>query len=164
MSKQSDTQPLGLALIRILTGAVIFSHGWNWLQDGSLDGALVNQQVNAALGDLDGLMHWWGDSVLLYHHDLTALALNWGAILIGACLALGALTRPAGLIACFLLFNAAVFGPEAQSLSLQLLIIPCLGCAIAGAGRDFGMDKIIDESAPGWLTWTKRRRGNGLFN
>ena len=161
MSKRSQSTSAGLALVRFLTGCTLFGRGWIWVRGEGFDGRLVLENTRAALLEMNGLLHWWGESVVLSNPDASALIWRWAALLIGVCLMLGALTRPAGIIACFFLLQGYVFGPESTGMIFWLLIIPCLGCAVGSAGRNFGMDKLLDESCPSWLTWsTSKKRGN----
>lgn len=164
MSKRSQSSAAGLALVRFLAGCTLFGRGWNWIHEGGLDGRLVLENTRAALLEMNGFLHWWGESVVLSNPDASALIWRWSALLIGSCLMLGAFTRPAGFIACFFLLQGYAFGPESMAIVFWLLIIPCLGCAIGAAGRDFGLDKLLDESCPSWMTWTTRKKRGNLFS
>ncbi len=164
MSTRPHSHPAGLALIRVLTGQFLFFRGWSWVQDGSFDGQLVLDRVRASVADASGLVEWWGNSVVLANPDASALFWRWAALICGALLVLGAFTRPAGYIASFFLCQALLFAVPGEGTIFLPVLFACLGCAVAGAGRDYGLDQVLDESCPGWLTWTKGRKKGGLFD
>jgi len=157
MAKRSrNSMAAGLVLVRVVTGAVFLVHGWGWVQDGGFDGAVVRDGVQATLSSADGLAGWWGRTVLLTNPDACAFFWRWAALLIGLAFVFGALVRPAGAFAVLLLAHAIAFGPSRHELVFLLLAAPSFACSISGAGRRFGMDAMLDEHLPGWVTWTKR--------
>ena len=164
MNKASQSQAAGIAVIRVLIGWSLFTHGWSWLGADGFDGNVVLDSVNASLADMSGILHWWGENVVLKNPDASALLWRLGALFIGASFLLGALVRPAGYFACFFLLQGIAFGPAANSQLFWIYLIPCLGCAIGCAGRAYGMDKALDENCPAWMTWTKHKKGSNLFS
>jgi len=157
MGRANDTRPtVGLALIRFVTGMVLLSHGWRWVSEHKLEGSVVRESVNASLGELGSVLRTWGETFLLFNPDAMAFLWRWGALLLGLLITLGALTRPAGALACFFLAHGLVYGPPEYELPLVLLLVSCLASAASGAGRRLGLDAVFDQHFPSWLTWKKR--------
>jgi len=158
MAKRTRTPiPLGLVLIRVVTGAVLVLHGWRWLKAGTLDGVVVRVQVEQALPQVSSWLAWWGESVVLANPDAIAFFWRWGALMIGLSFCAGALTRPAGVLATVFLAHAVVFGTAQQELAFFLLSLSTLVCAASGAGRRLGLDAMFDDHFPGWVTWARNR-------
>ena len=147
--------PLGMVLIRVVTGAVLLLHGWEWLKEGTLTGSVVLRLVEDALPGLPASIGWWGESVLLVNPDAFAFFGRWAALLIGVALVLGALTRPAGLLAVLFLGHAIAFGPVEAELAFVLLAVSAFACSVSGAGRRLGLDALFDQHFPSWVTWTR---------
>lgn len=151
-----DLPTSGLVLIRIVVGVVLFSNGWRWLSESTLDGTVVETIVTASAGELSAPLAWWGDTFLLYNPDAMAFLWRWGALWIGVLFILGALTRPAGALAALFLAHALCFGPREYELSFLLLLVSSLAISSARAGRRFGLDSVFDQHFPSWMTWTRR--------
>jgi uncharacterized membrane protein YphA (DoxX/SURF4 family) len=147
--------PLGMVLIRVVTGAVLTLHGWRWLMDGTLTGSVVLEGVEDALPGLPGAVAWWGENVLLVNPDAFAFFTRWAALVIGILFVVGALTRPAGLAAVLFLGHAIAYGPVEAELALVLLAVSAFACSVSGAGRRLGLDALFDEHFPSWMTWTR---------
>lgn len=148
---------LGLVLIRVFIGGVLLVHGWRWVKTGGLDGRVVLRSVRAALSDVPPWLHWWGEHAVLMNPDAIAFFWRWGALLGGVAFLLGALVRPVGLFVGLFLAHAIAFGAPQQSMLFLVLLVSCLGCALAGAGRRAGLDSVFDQHFPGWVTWSRRR-------
>lgn len=157
MARRPDAAPtLGLVLIRLVTGGFLVSLGWRFVREAEPTARVVERSIEAALGSVHPVLHWWGEDVLLYNPDAIAFFLRWGALFVGVSFVLGGLVRPFGLVAAFFLANAMAFGPSSQTGLYLMLVGACLGCAFAGAGRRFGLDSIFDQHFPAWLTWHRR--------
>ncbi len=156
--KESRSPAAGLVLVRLTTGLVLLVHGWRWLATGDLDGGLVRDTVDSALVEGRGMIEWWGREVLLSNPDAIAFLARWVAFVTGACLTLGALTRPMATIAAFFLLNAWGFGSEGHGVLFLVLAACCVACAMSRAGRRLGLDTVFDQHFPAWLTWTRRKR------
>ena len=46
--------------------------------------------------------------------------------------------------------------PPQASLALFLLLVGSVACSASRAGRRLGLDPLLDEQLPSWLTWTHR--------
>ena len=143
----------GLVIVRVATGALLLYAGAQKLEAG-IDEDLVTRTAPAWAAAPD-LVRAWGENVVLRHPWFFAHLVAWGEVVLGACLFLGLLTRPAGLLSAFLFANA-VFAVEGSQKSLALLLaICCLACALSRAGRSAGADVFLDGKLPGWLTWSR---------
>ena len=160
--KASFSPTLGMVLIRVVAGAILLIHGWNWLHDGGIDGRTVLRSVEASLDGLPAVVEWWGENVLLQNPDAFAFFWRWGALLCGLSLLLGGLTRPVGVVACVLLAHGIAYGPERYELLYLLLAVASFACAISGAGRRLGLDALFDLHFPAWVTWTRRSSSSFL--
>jgi len=153
--KNSPFPTAGLVLVRLACGLVFVRQGWEWIATGTLHGAVVRAAVEDSLVHGRAWFEWWGRDVLLSNPDAIAFLFQWIALFAGVCLFLGALTRPAGVIAAFFLGNAWMFGPPSQRLLFLVLAVSCLACSIGRAGRRLGLDRMFDQHFPGWLTWSR---------
>ncbi len=160
MAKQVRPKlPLGMVLIRVVTGAILLAHGWGWLKTGEFDGATVLGVVEAGRDPAAwGIANWWTEHVVLANADASAFLWRWAAFLIGVAMTIGALARPAALIGVFFLLHAFFYGPSELELVWILLIVSCFACAISGAGRRIGLDAMFDEHFPTWVTWSRRQQ------
>ncbi len=149
-------------MIRVALGAILVRHGWAAIHAAGVAGADVRDHVRAALGDVPGVVAWWGESVLLANPDGIAFLWRWAALLCGACLFLGGLTRPAGTVAALFAFQAFLFAEGEARLALGLIAIACAACAVSRAGRRLGLDTVFDQHFSPWVTWS-RRRSNAVF-
>ena len=147
----------GLVMIRVALGAILVRHGWAAMQGGLVTGADVRDGVRATLADVPGIVAWWGETVLLANPDGIAFLWRWAALLCGAGLLFGALTRPAGTVAALFAFQAFLFAEGETRLVLGLIAIACAACAVSRAGRRLGFDTMFDQHFSPWFTWTRRR-------
>ena len=148
----------GLFLVRITVGLLLVTQGWSAVQEVEPVGSELRASVEARLADHPGVLAWWGETVLLQSPDGAAFVWRWGLLVFGLLLCLGALTRPAGLFAAFLMANAWAFGPTELSEPFLLAVACCLSASIAGSGRHFGLDSIFDQHFPSWMTWVRTVR------
>ena len=154
--------PLGLVLLRMVTGLVLLSRGWGWLKSGGFDGRLVAEAVRDSFPRIADWLAWWGRHVVLANPDASAFLWRWGAFLVGIAFLFGALTRPAGLIAVLFLAHAIVYGPVESKLLFLLLAVVAFSLASAGAGRRMGLDSVFDQHFPSWVTWRRSPRSGFL--
>jgi len=147
-----------LVLVRLTVALLLLTQGWSAIQAGTPDGGDLQGSVSSRLADQNGMLQWWGETVLLNNPDGAAFLWRWGLFLLGLLLTLGALTRPAGLFAAFLMLNAWAFGPAYLSETFLLAVACCLSASISGSGRHFGLDSIFDQHFPSWLTWVRTVR------
>ncbi len=159
MAHRSAPRPSpGLVLVRVVTGAVLLLHGWRWVRAGTPVGGDVRRWAEDALAALGGALAWWGKTFVLANPAGSAFLWRWAALVCGILLVLGALTRPAALVAAFFLLHAWLYGPDAVALTSLLLLASCLACALSRAGLRLGLDIALDARLPGWLSWTRRER------
>ena len=148
----------GLFLVRVTVGLLLVTQGWTAVGEALPAGDELRASIEQRSNDYSGALAWWGDSVLLLNPDGAAFLWRWSLLMLGLLLCFGALTRPAGLFAAFLMANAWAFGPEHLSESSLLAVACCLSASIAGSGRHFGLDAIFDQHFPSWLTWVRTVR------
>lgn len=154
MPPDSSSSPsFGLVLVRIAAGAILAIAGWSKLSEGVSEELVLG--TRAAFQEAPSLIRAWGENVVLPHPSLFAHLIAWGELLGGIALFLGALTRPVGMAAAFMMANFYFAGPESSRSLVLLLGVACLGCAISRAGRSAGADVFLDERLPAWLTWTR---------
>jgi uncharacterized membrane protein YphA (DoxX/SURF4 family) len=148
----------GLFLVRVTVGLLLVTQGWTAVQETYPAAAELRSCIDERLEEHTGLLAWWGETVLLANPNGAAFLWRWSLLVLGLLLCLGALTRPAGLFAAFLMLNAWAFGPNELSESLLLAVACCLSASIAGSGRHFGLDSIFDQHFPSWMTWVRTAR------
>ncbi|MCZ6598232.1 MAG: DoxX family protein [Planctomycetota bacterium] len=154
---QTSRPTLGLVLIRVAIGVVLLMHGWSAVHGGGVDGDAVRDVVHGTLSGAPEPIAWWGQNVLLSNPEGVAFLWRWAALVCGLGLALGALTRPAGLLAGFFALNAFLFVEGPERLTVGLVAVCCLACALSRAGRRLGLDTMFDQHFSPWITWTRRR-------
>lgn len=143
----------GLVLIRIATGALLLVSGARRIADGVDDG-FVTRTASAWAASPEWIRAW-GERVVLPHAGVVASLVAFGEVVLGTCLFLGLLTRPAGIAAAFLFANGVFALSGSQSSLALLLAVCCAACALSRAGRSAGADVFLDERLPAWLTWTR---------
>jgi uncharacterized membrane protein YphA (DoxX/SURF4 family) len=158
MARRRSEPSGGLVLVRIVSGLVLLVHGWGWLARPGLDGMAIQRTVVSSIASQNGLVAWWGESVLLSNPAAIAFLWRWAALVLGLCLALGALTRPAGTLAAVFLLHGLVYGPASEETLCLVLATCVLGAALSGAGRSLGLDAALDRELPKWLTWAPAER------
>jgi uncharacterized membrane protein YphA (DoxX/SURF4 family) len=142
----------GLVLVRVATGMFLLHAGLRAAHAG-YSGDLVTATADewAAAPEY---VHGWGDFVLR-HPGLFATLCVWGAIVLGAALFVGLLTRPTGILAAFLCANIAFADSGVHRTTAALLTACALGCAWSSAGRSAGADVFLQFRLPWWLTWSR---------
>jgi uncharacterized membrane protein YphA (DoxX/SURF4 family) len=155
MAKDDGGPSTGLVMIRCVSGMILFLTGWHWIQGGGVDAAILRTSVQAAVPDLHEALARWGQEVLLWKPALWAELWQWGALVCGGLLLIGALVRPIGFLCAFALANAMLFGPHEARVLFVLLCVCSLACAMSRAGRRLGLDAIFDQHFPSWMTWSR---------
>jgi thiosulfate dehydrogenase (quinone) large subunit len=152
-ASDSDRPNWGLVLIRIAVGWILIQAGWMKIT-GDVGPELV-EGTQARVAELPFFARWWMEHVVLAAPALFAFLIQWGELAGGVALFLGALTRPAGLLTAFMFANFYFAGPpEARSFVL-LLAVCCFAFAWSRAGQRLGLDEILDQHFPSWITWTR---------
>jgi thiosulfate dehydrogenase [quinone] large subunit len=143
----------GLVLVRIVSGWILLVAGWQKVSHGVTEDLVLG--TRAAFESAPALVRAWGENVVLPHPFLFAQLIAWGELTSGLALFLGALTRPAGYAAAFMMANFFLVGPE-SGRDLQLLLATCcFACAVSRAGLRAGADAIFAERLPAWMTWMR---------
>ena len=69
-------------MIRVVTGAILLIHGWDWITEGGFDGGVIRASVEATLVTSSSSITWWGERVLLQNPDAFAFFWRWGALFV----------------------------------------------------------------------------------
>ena len=151
---ESNPPSWGLVLIRIAVGGILMVAGWMKISNGVGEELVLG--TKQAFADAPGIVRAIGENIVLPHPWFFAKLIQWGELLAGTALFLGAFTRPAGLAMSlqFLLFYFA--GPESMRTLILMMGVASFGCAISRAGRRAGADVFLDERCPGWMTWARK--------
>jgi uncharacterized membrane protein YphA (DoxX/SURF4 family) len=143
----------GLVLVRLATGAIVAVAGWKKIL-GNVGADLV-LETKARVADGPAWFESFMSAVVYPFPEAFAQLIQWGELVGGIALFLGALTRPTGTAVALMLGCFAFAGPVEQ-IEFQLLLALCaLACAISRAGRRVGLDALLDGHFPGWITWTR---------
>jgi len=144
----------GFVLIRVVTGALLAFSGWQLVsQDGGIPNLVRGSDLSSPY------FKWWGENIIREYPAVISHVIAWGELLAGLSLLLGGLVRPAGFAIAWILFSCAV-ADTGDLRHLEVLAgFNALGCALAGAGRSFGMDAMLDQHWPRWITWAQRSDG-----
>jgi len=146
---------IGLALVRLTIGAMFV---WTFFEDlgkGLYTPAgyagLINYYIRQ--GHAPGV--WKGVMALMASHASMAAPLQAVTeISLGVLLALGLLTRPAGVVACGLL--ASLWISEWGTAWVWELLVPTLASlalAVGSAGRTWGLDGLLARRWPSSRWW-----------
>ncbi len=150
---ESEGPSWGLVLVRLAVGAILALAGWHKVLGGAGADLVLSTKQRVAEGPawFEGFMN-----TLVYPFpEATAQLIQWGELVGGIALFLGALTRPVGVFAALMLICFAFAGPIDQ-IQFQLLLALCaLACALSRAGRRVGLDAMLDGHFPGWISWTR---------
>jgi uncharacterized membrane protein YphA (DoxX/SURF4 family) len=152
VSRGGARPSFGLVLVRVAAGMFPLHAGLRAGHDG-YSGDLVTATADGWSAAPE-CVHVWGDFVLR-HPSLFAELGVWGAIVLGAALFLGLLTRPAGILAACLCVNIALAEAGLHRATAALLAVCAAGCALSSAGRSAGADACLESRLPWWLTWTR---------
>jgi uncharacterized membrane protein YphA (DoxX/SURF4 family) len=149
----SGRPSFGLVLIRVATGALLLLSGARRIAEG-VDAEFVTRTASAWAASPEWIRAW-GERVVLPNAGVVASVVAFGEVVLGTCLFLGLLTRPAGIAAAFLFANGVFALSGSQSSLALLLAVCCAACALSRAGRSAGADVFLDGRLPGWMTWTR---------
>lgn len=154
MSNNESASPSwGLVLVRLAVGATLALAGWRKILGDVGADLVLSTKERVAEGPL-----WFEsfmNSVVYRFPDAFAQLIQWGELVGGGALFLGAFTRPAGTLAGSMLVCFAFAGPLEQLQFILLLALCCFSCALSRAGGRLGLDAMLDGQFPAWLTWTR---------
>jgi len=154
MAKGDSLAPsFGLVLVRLAVGGIFLQAGWHKIVGGV--GPELVEDTAERIAAAPAFFAWWGEHVVLRFPAVFAELIRWGECLIGVAFVLGALVRPAGVAALFMLANFYLAGPPTSGHLVLLLAVCALACALSRAGRRFGLDAILDQHFPVWATWSR---------
>jgi uncharacterized membrane protein YphA (DoxX/SURF4 family) len=145
----------GLALVRITIGAMFVSVFFENLGKGLYTPAGYAGLIHFYIQHDTAPAVWKSVMAMAASHASTAAPLQAVAeISFGVLLILGLLTRPVALVACAYL--ASLWVSEWGTAWIWELLVPVLGClglAIGGAGRAWGVDSLLARRRPSSLWW-----------
>lgn len=157
-SGQQDGQPFaryGLALMRVTIGTMFV---WVFFENLGKDLYHASNYADLIKGYIDN-----GSSPAAWKHVMAFMASHasvaaplqgFTEITLGVLLVLGALTRPAALVAFG--FLASLWVSEWGSGWIWELLVPVLAClsiAVGSAGKTWGMDSFLARKWPNALLW-----------
>ena len=124
-SSDTGARPsFGLVLVRIAAGAILLHLGLRAGHAG-VSADLVTQ-TSGNWAETPEYVRQFGETVVLQRPELSAHFAVWSAIVLGAALFLGFLTRPAGILAAILCTCAAFAAADTDRWAAGLLAV----CAI----------------------------------
>jgi len=146
---------MGLALIRLTIGAMFFwvffeNKGKGLYTPGGYAG-LINYYIKASHSPA---IWKWVMGIMASHATLAAPMQGVAEFSLGVLLLFGLFTRPAAVIAFFLL--GSLWISELGTSWIWELLVPVmasLGLAIGRAGRTWGIDAILARRNPTSLLW-----------
>lgn len=143
---------IGLVIIRVTLGLLLLLHGWAYITaESGVPNLIAGSDFSSPV------FTWWGENLVAKHPHGASTLIVWIEFLAGVALTLGALVRPVGTLIAVIMLSFALSGGRELQLELVILAGSCaLGCAIAGAGRLFGLDSMLDLQLPRWLSWARR--------
>lgn len=148
----------GMVVVRVALGLTLFLHALGAIRSGMPDGFALGNQVRARLDDVPSVAAFWGESVLLENPDAVAFLWRWAVLILGAALLAGALTRPVGWLTTLLLLHGWLYGPELTGPACLFAAACAAGCALSRAGHRLGLDPLLEQMLPSWLTWRGPRK------
>jgi uncharacterized membrane protein YphA (DoxX/SURF4 family) len=145
----------GLAIVRITIGAMFFwvffeNKGKGLYTPGGYAG-LINYYIKSSHSPA---IWKWVMGIMASHATLAAPMQGVAEFSLGVLLLLGLFTRPAALVAFFLL--GSLWISELGTSWIWELLVPVmasLGLAIGRAGRTWGIDAILARRNPTSLLW-----------
>lgn len=152
-SDPGERPSFGLVLVRIAAGAILLHLGLRAGHAGVSPEIVSATSANWA--EWPEYVRRFGETVVLKRPVLSAHLAVWSAIVLGAALFLGFLTRPAGILAAILCTCASFAAAGTDRWAAALLAICALASALSSAGRSAGADVFLEKRLSGWLTWTR---------
>jgi uncharacterized membrane protein YphA (DoxX/SURF4 family) len=146
---------IGLAIVRITIGAMFFwvffeNKGKGLYTPGGYAG-LINYYIKSSHSPA---VWKWVMGIMASHATMAAPMQGVAEISLGILLFLGLLTRPAAVVAFFLL--GSLWLSELGTSWIWELLVPtmaALGLAIGRAGRTWGIDALLARRRPTSLLW-----------
>ncbi|MCC6406579.1 MAG: DoxX family protein [Planctomycetes bacterium] len=146
-----DAPSWGLAFLRLYVGWVLMSAGYAKVVADT--GAAFVTAQSSRIAASPNWYRWFGEDVVLANPGVFAFLIQWGELVGGVLLFLGALTRPVGIAVAFMMLNFYFCGPVGQQGYVLLMLVCALVCAISRAGHRMGLDGWVGESLPRAVTW-----------
>ncbi len=150
---ESEGPSWGLVLIRLGVGAILAIAGWQKILGGIGGDMVLATRQRVADGPV------WFESfmntVVYPFPEAFAQMIQWGELVGGIALFLGALTRPTGVALGLMLMCFSLAGPMEQMQYALLLALCSFACSLSRAGRRVGLDAILDGHFPAWISWTR---------
>lgn len=150
---ESESPSWGLVLVRLAVGATITVAGWQ-----KILGGVGGELVLSTKSRVEEAPTWFAsfmNAVVYPYPEAFAQIIQWGELLGGVALFLGALTRPAGVMVGLMMLAFSFAGPAEQTPFALLVALCAFACALSRAGRRLGLDSIFDGHFPGWISWTR---------
>ena len=145
----------GLALVRLIIGAMLVSVFFENLRKGAYTAAGYSGVINYYIKMGHSPAAWKAVMSLVVNNAAIAAPLQaLTEISLGVLLVIGMFTRPVALIA-FLFLGSLWISELGTSWIWELLVsvLACLGLALGGAGRKWGVDSWLARRWPASLLW-----------
>jgi uncharacterized membrane protein YphA (DoxX/SURF4 family) len=157
VTKTSDllSPATGLALARLTIGAMFLSVFFENLGKGTYTASGYAGVINYYIKSSHSPAIWKGVMNLVVSNAAIAAPLQaLTEISLGILLIIGLFTRPAAFIA-FLFLGSLWISELGTSWIWELLVsvLVCLGLALGGAGRKWGVDSLLARRSPSSLLW-----------
>jgi uncharacterized membrane protein YphA (DoxX/SURF4 family) len=150
---ESENPSWGLVLVRLAAGSILAVAGWQKILGGVGADLVLSTKQRVAEGP--AWFEAFMNAVVYPFPEAFAQIIQWGELVGGVALFLGALTRPVG-VACALMLTCFAFAGPLDQIEFQLLLALCaLACALSRAGRRIGLDVLLDGHFPSWVTWSR---------
>ena len=147
-------------VLRIWLGIQWVMGGWGKLTSGEFNaGGFIQGAIAKAGGDHPAVQGWYAsflENVALPNAELFSFFVQWGEILVGVGLILGAATIPALIAGAFMNLNFLLAGTISTNPVFYTIAIILL---FAGAGAyNYGVDRF---AIPFIKEWIGKDKGNG---
>lgn len=159
-SNQDAAHNMGLLLLRVFLGLVLLTNGWAGVRNHEPQPRELSQVVKTAAIEAPSLIRWIGEDLIAEQAEVFAVIIRWGSVVAGVLLLLGALVRPVGWIAGCAFMLAFFLGKPSQEQLHLIAAATSVACALTSAGRFMGLDTLLDQLLPTWLTWGKPNFGS----
>lgn len=150
---ESEGPSWGLVMVRLAVGATLAIAGWQKILGGV--GAELVSSTKSRVAEAPQWFESFMNAVVYPYPEAFAQMIQWGELLGGVALFLGALTRPAGVMIGLMMIAFSYAGPAEQTPFALLVGLCSFACALSRAGRRMGLDAIFDGHFPGWISWTR---------
>ena len=150
---ESEGPSWGLVLVRLAVGAILAVAGWQKILGGIGADMVLATKQRVAQGPV------WFESfmntVVYPFPEAFAQLIQWGELVGGVAIFLGAFTRPTGVVVGLMMMCFSLAGPADQTQYALMLALCAFACALSRAGRRMGLDAILDGHFPAWISWTR---------